>query len=244
MSKKRLFVTVLVISILMLSGCAKQLTRDIQGTFALDYMQDSKICKQKLPIRIAIGSVNNKVELKDSTYARTKYFVPIPLILFNIGLSGYSCYLGQAAFDVKIEDFVRKSFEKEAQRSGCFEIVNDGSEQYTVDLTVAKQETKGPYSKYFFMYCAIYVYGCAYGQKAGPGQSNVLLKMDLKKNGDKVLSRQFDSQTTTEMLQGKNNVKELRRNYVIGMVESLSFAFKDCIENSVLAINKHISDNS
>jgi hypothetical protein len=179
----------------------------------------------------------------DLTYARTKYFVPVPLLFVNFGVSGYSCKLGQSAFDSKIEDFVRDSFEKEAQRSGCFEIVNDGSEEYTADLSIVEQETKGPYTKYFYMYFAMYVYGYGYGQKAGPGQSSIALKMDLKNENGESFSKQFESQTSTEMLRGKNDAKELRRNYVIGMVESVSFAFKECIENSVLAINQHISGN-
>ena len=233
-----IFIAILFV---LFSGCAKQLTRDLQGSFPLDYMQDSKICSQKSPVKIAVGNVSNEVELKDSTYARTKYFVPIPLVFVNVGVSGYSCKLGQAAFDSKIEKFVRDAFEKEAQRSGCFEIVDDGSEEYTVDLTVVEQETKGPYTKYFYMYFAMYVYGYGYGQKAGPGQSSVILKMDLKNRNGESLSRQFESQTSTEMLRGKNNAKELRRNYVIGMVESVSFAFKECIENSILTINQHIS---
>jgi|AGTN01.2.fsa_nt_gi hypothetical protein len=45
------------------------------------------------------------------------------------------------------------------------------------------------------------------------------------------------------MLCGKNNEKELRKNYVMAMVESVSFAFKECIENFVLAINQYISGN-
>ncbi|MBD3345935.1 MAG: hypothetical protein GF401_12805 [Chitinivibrionales bacterium] len=240
MLKRNVLLVAIAFLIVFLSGCAKQLTRDLQGAFPLDYMQDSEICSQKTPVKIALGKVSNEVELNDSTYARTKYFVPIPLLFVNFGVSGYSCKLGQAAFDSKIENFVREAFEKEALRSGCFEFVNDGSEEYTVDLTVVEQETKGPYTKYFYMYFAVYVYGYGYGQKAGPGQSLIALKMDLKDNNGESFSRQFESQTSTEMLRGKNDAKELRRNYVIGMVESVSFAFKDCIENSVFAINQHI----
>ncbi|MBN2286735.1 MAG: hypothetical protein JXI43_09830 [Tissierellales bacterium] len=244
MSKRKLlpFITIAFLFVLF-SGCAKQLTRDLQGSFPLDYMQDSEICNHKAPIKVAIGNITNEVELNDLTYARTKYFVPIPLLFVNFGVSGYSCKLGQSAFDSKIEDFVRESFEKEAQRSGCFEIVKDGSEEYTANLSIVEQETKGPYTKYFYMYFAMYVYGYGYGQKAGPGQSSIALKMDLKNENGESFSKQFESQTSTEMLRGKNDVKELRRNYVIGMVESVSFAFKECIENSVLAINQHISGN-
>ncbi len=79
------------------------------------------------------------------------------------------------------------------------------------------------------------------GQKAGPGGSSVALKMDLKQGDKTIASEKFSSYTTTDMLRGKNNVKELRRNFLIGMVELVSFAFEECIENAVYTINAQIN---
>lgn len=234
-------IIIVLFSLSFFTGCAKQLTRDLQVSSSLEYLQDSKICENKTPTRIAIGSVSNESNLQDSTKAHPLYFVPIPLVFFNFGVSGYMCKLGLSAFDNQLENFVKDAFVKESQRSGCFEVVNDGSEEYTVNFTIVENETKGPYSKYFYMYFALYVYGYGYGQKAGAGETNIALKMDLIGKDGKIISRQFESMRKTEMLRGKNNTKELRKNYVIGMVESASYAFKECIENSVLAINQHIT---
>jgi hypothetical protein len=223
-------------------NCAKQLTRDLQSYSSLSYLQDSKFCEQKTPTRIAIGNVKNEAKLKDSTKANLLYFVPIPLVFVNFGISGFTCKLGRSAFDIQLEDFVKNAFAKEAERSGCFELVNDGSEEYTVNLTIVENEAKGPYTKYFYMYFAMYVYGYGHGQKAGPGEVNIALKMDLVGKNGKNVSRRFESVRKTELLRGKNNAKELRRNYVIGMVESVSFAFKECIENIVLSINQYVTN--
>jgi hypothetical protein len=234
-------VVVLSITLFFFAGCAKQLTSDLQGSFPLDYIQDSKQCNERSFKKVAITGVKNTVELADSTYASLRYVVPIPLLFINIGVSGYMCKLGQAAFDTKIENFVLESFKKEAQRSGCFQIVDDGTEDYTVDLTIVDQETKGPYSKYFYLYFAVYAYGYGFGQSAGPGESSVVMNMNLKGKNGTSINRQFESQKKTEILKGKNDAKELRKNYVVGMVESASFAYKECIENAITAINQHMN---
>ena len=93
-------------------------------------------------------------------------------------------------------------------------------------------ETKGPYNTYFYLYFALYIYGYGYGQTAGPGQSKVIIKTTLKGKNGSVIEKQFEKETQTDMLRNKNNVHELRQNYVNGMVESLSMAFKDCIEKN------------
>lgn len=67
--------------------------------------------------------------------------------------------------------------------------------------------------------------------------------MDLTDKDDKNIGRQFESQKTTVILHDKGNRNELRQNYLIGMVESVSFGFKECIENIVLAINQSIQGN-
>lgn len=241
--KHILSITVTFYILLNFVGCAKQLTRDLQETSSLGYLQDSKICEKKTAIRVAIGTVKNEAELDDSTSAKLQYFVPLPFVFINVFLSGYTCKLGHNAFDMRQEDFLKDAFVKESQRSGCFELVNDGSEDYTVNLTLVNNEIKGPYTKYFYMYFALYVYGYGYGQKAGPGKVSMALKMDMvAKNGNNI-SRQFESTKKTELLRGKNNAQELRRNYAIGMVESQSFAFKECIENTVFAINQYIMND-
>jgi hypothetical protein len=232
------------IAVLML-GCAKQLTKDLQqGVYPIDYMLDSKVCGQKTPITIRLNTVSYSTEFKefkDASIAKTKYWYFVPLVFINFGGSGYNCELGKASIDKNIVEFVKKSYAKEASRSGCFQFVDSGNADYDLDVTILSHETKGPYSTYFYMYFALYLYGYGYGQTAGPGKSKAVIGISLRRKDGSVFERQFENETSTEMLRNKNNVNELKRNYVTGMVESLSMAFKDCIEKSVLAINEQIS---
>jgi hypothetical protein len=225
-------------------GCAKQLTNELQqGVYPIDYMLDSKECKQKAPITVCLQNVSNSNEFttfKNAMIAKTKYWYFVPLGIVNFGGTGYSCELGRASIDKNIIDFVKSAYIKEANRSGCFQLVESKNADYSLDVSILNHETKGPYNTYFYLYFALYIYGYGYGQTAGPGQSKVIIKTTLKGKNGSVIEKQFEKETQTDMLRNKNNVHELRQNYVNGMVESLSMAFKDCIEKSVLSINGEI----
>lgn len=226
-------------------GCVKQLTSDLQsGVYSIDYMLDSKECKQKAPITIHLKNVNYDKEFttfKDFSSAKMKFWYFIPLAIVNFGGTVYDCELGKASIKKDVVDFVKSAYIKEANRSGCFQLVESENADYNLEVTILNHETKGPYSSYFYFYFALYLYGYGYGQNAGPGQSKAVIKTTLKDKNGSIIERQFAKKTKTEMLYKKNDVSELRWNYVNSMVESLSMAFKDCVEKSVLSINEEIN---
>lgn len=108
--------------------------------------------------------------MQDLTDEHIAYVVPIPLFFVNFLVNGYRCTLGRRAFDRRFDNFVKDAFTKESERSGCFEVVDDGSEDYTANLTIVENETTGPYSNFFYRYFAGYVCGFCYREKAGPAK--------------------------------------------------------------------------
>lgn len=228
--------------LLTLVGCAKQLTNDLQWSFPLEYLHDSKICRQKSNVKIAIGNVESKITLPKSTYARASYYVPVPLLLLNFGVSSYSCRLGQSSVETDMNAFLYNEFAKEAIRSGSFKIVSDGTEDYTVDLTIINQETVSSYTKFFLMFAIAYVHGWSLAQKYGPAQSNVTLKMHLKGKDGRSVEKLFKSSAQEKLKRFKieHDLRKFRRNCVIEMIESSSKAFKDCIEKTVSEIDQLI----
>lgn len=226
-------------------GCSTQLAKGLRnGVYPLGYMLDSKQCAEKAPVTVRLDTVCYCKEFNsfgDSLTAKTKFWYFIPLVVFNFGGATYNCELGKASLDKNIIDFVKSAYVKEATRSGCFRLVDSGDADYTLNVSIQNHETKGPYSSFFYVYFALYIYGFGDMHSAGPGQSKVSMAISLKGKDGAVFNRQFEKTTMTEMIRNKkNDLNEMNRNYVNGLVESLSMAFKDCIEQSVCAVNDQV----
>jgi hypothetical protein len=243
MVKNRLWIV--CFAAIIMTGCAGTLKTDLQGgVYPINYLMDSDECTQKSPVTIRLGKVSYCdafTSFKEAMEVKRKFSYFIPLILVNFGGDFYNCELGRASIDRSVTDFVRSSYRKEAARSGCFQLVDSDIADYTLDISIVEHETKGPYNFYFYAFFAFYVYGYGYGQTAGPGRSDVKLEITLRDGKADVLKKQFESSVQTEALKNKNDVSELRQHYVISMVESLSMAFKDCIEKSIESINEKIT---
>ncbi len=232
----------MVLSCTLLIGCSKHISYRIgQESYSLDYTPDSETCRQRGSVKIALGTVENQVPLKDSSYARTALFLPAPLIFINAGVHRHSLRLGQSAFDTQLHDFLRDAFLRESERSGCFEIVGDGSQEYTVHLTILGQTTKAPYVRSFFRYFTLLSRGSRYHQKAGPAQSHLVIKLELKDKERTVIREFHKPHTQSPIFQENSADKKLLYNYLEAMVESVSLAYKFSVEHSIASINRYIS---
>lgn len=204
-------------------------------------MFDSRQCEKRLPITVCFKNVSYASDFKevDFTYSKLKYWFVVPLVMLNIGTSEYTCVFGKSSIDRDVLPFVRESVEKECNRSGCFRLTSPDSASYDLSVSISNYRSVGPYGVFFYMYFFMYVYGFGYNHTAVPGESQVVLKMTLTGRDGSVYEKEFNVLKESLVLKGRNDVRELRRNYTNSMIEALSMSFKESIEDVVKSINDH-----
>jgi hypothetical protein len=239
---KHFFFCLFLFVSVMFSGCAKQLTRELRSNiYPMKYMMDSKNCEAKKPITVKLETIIDSSNMPDSLTAKTSLFLILPFVVCNAVTTQYNCTIGRSSLDCSIKPFLRSSFEAEAARSGCFEITRSDSADYTCSITLSECKSKGPYNSFFVAYYAVFVVGSVYGHTAGPGNSTVTLSSTLKNNKGKIIPLKYSASNKTLMLKNNNNVSSLQTTYVNGLVEALSFSFKQAIEQTIQGINSEIN---
>ena len=232
-------VFIIIVSSLLpvLWGCATQLTGQFRGVSSLGYIMDSKECSVKQPVTIKFMPVIDNTGMGDTITVKGTSFV-IPLVALDFWGSNYHCVLGRNSIDRPIAPFFYKSFESEAKRSGCFRLIDSDSADYTCQITLSKGSCVGPYSHFGGFYFLVFAFGFFDNHSAGPGVSTITMDITLTKKSSPVFKKKFISERKTEMLTLQHNrLDELQNNFISGLVESFSFAMKDCIEQGVKAID-------
>jgi hypothetical protein len=207
----------------------------------MKYMMDSKTCETKKPVTVKLETIIDSSKMPDYLTAKTSLFLFLPFVICNVVTTQYNCAIGRSSLDCSIKPFLRSSFEAEAERSGCFELTRSDSADYTCTITISECKSTGPYNSFFAVYYAIFVVGSVRGHTAGPGNSTVTLSSTLKNNKGEIIPLKFTASNKTLMLKNSNNVRSLQKTYVNGLVESLSFSFKQAIEQTIQGINSEIN---
>jgi hypothetical protein len=225
----------------MLSGCAKQLTASLQGrVFPMGYLYDSPISTDKSPVTVRLSNFTKNSDLPEELKARLTFFFALPAAIVNFAVSNYTCELGKASIQSDPDTFLRKSIIEEARRSGCFTVMDSAQADYDLDIHVIKQRVKGPYSKYFYLFFLMYFYGFGYGQTAGEAESDVSMEIVLKKDANVQFQKVVDAKITTKAITARNNLDELRQNYVNSLVEAFSNSYKECAKQAIQSVNAYL----
>jgi len=214
--------------------------------FPITYLYDSKIEEEKIDDGVYIKPIQNNSQSLNKTaqVVKTKGLI-VPLLVFNMWDYQYDCDLGESGVQEDIPEFVRKSLIEESERSGKFRIVQSvDSCDYILEMSINDHSVGGPYRENGFAYFALYFYGYNYRETAGPATSHVSLTAKLIKGEDVLFEKELLAEKVSAPLKRQyRKTNELYTDFSNSMVESLSLAYKQVIEEIVIEINKQIINN-
>lgn len=246
---KRARIFFLFVGLGLVVGCTS--TRKIQknmnsNSYSMAYLMDSRISDVKKDIGVSIDTVYfNSNILSDTTKVIRQKGWCVPLLVVNFWKSQNRCIQGKSMFEEDIPEFFKQSVVEEVSRSGNFKIDSSSQSEYEIELSIDELKTEGPYQSSGFFYFALYAYGYAYSDNAGPAISNLSVSYKLKKNGQVVLANSFRAEKATEQITKRyTNIKILQEDYAISMVEATSYNIKSVIEMIVRNVNQYLDASS
>jgi len=245
--KKARYFAICLATLSFLASCtstSKVQTNMSKQRHSLAYIMDSRISDAKSsfsvkikPVIIANGLIN------DNTIVSREKSSVIPLILYNSWFSQSKCTLGKSAIEEDISSFFRNSLINEINRSGIFLSDSTTDSAYTLEIAIDEFKTEGSYISSGFFYFALFVYGYAQSEIAGPATSTLKVAYNLKKDEKEIYGNTFFSTQMTEQINRKyTNIKLLHQDYAISMVEAKSKNIKRAIEFVVNDLNSFFAN--
>lgn len=226
---------VIISAITLLASCSapKDIQRNLNaGRYSLSYIMDSKISTSKSGTAVRVEPVQfDRTMMIDSCQVKRKGAWVVPLVLLNVWGSKSQCIQGMSMFEEDIPTFFRESLIKEINRSGSISSDSLNTSQYTVELSIDKIKTEGPYVSSGLFYFALYFYGFFQTETAGPAISEFKASYKLKKGGEIIHTNSLMCAKKTELITKQyNNAKVLQHDYAVSMVEAVSMNLKATAE--------------
>ena len=214
------------------------------GSYPLAYLHDQQTVQEKTDKKIFLEPVIDVAKnFSDSTEVVTLKSSVLPFLFYNSWKYEYECALGRSGIDDDLCSFVARSFREESNRSGRYDIaplieVCD----YQLNITIDDHATISPYTEKGSLFFLVAGYAMHEEATAGPGVSRVTMTAVLSKGDSIIYRNSFHAEKTGFPLQKKyEKEKELRMALTNSMVESLSYACKNVIEQIVAEINAAIA---
>jgi len=244
-----LFLT--LVFLIYLIGCAnKRALRhvDIKNPQSLQYLNDSEQIPEKKDITVYLSSVEIEKELPYEPRIEKigNIMKPHPILgvlgvyaLYAQFGSKFNYELGKKSIMEDLGSFVRQQLIKEAERSGIFNLDTTGTDyDYTLRVTFKDQKVAGPYEDKTTVIATFFWRSL---RKAGPGYAKTLTDFTLMSEGEEIiLDKTIPTENRTAFLdRWVKNEKEVQKQYTIAMVESLSKAYKETIEQIVQELNNY-----
>lgn len=239
--KTLMLAVLLVISV----GCMArtQIQTDLnRQSYSLAYLHDTKQEEGGMgDKKICLTSFQDKSDgFKGRTEVSQTESSFWPLLVFWYWNYQYESVLGRNGIQGEVDEFVKRSFLEESSRSGRFKIVEQ-QEPCDYDLTVSidSHVTKGPYAMRGHVFFALFFWTMGVHETAGPAVSQVKLGVKLNKGTSVALEKAFlGERIMAPLTQRYSDASLLRKEFANSMVESLSYAFKQAIEDAVKEISK------
>lgn len=238
--------TSLIVVLILIASCAstKKIQKNMNSrSHSLAYIMDSKIAESKNNISINIDTVlfNSNI-INDTTKVKHIKGWFLPLVFVYIWNSEERCSQGKSMIEENIPSFLETSLTSEINRSGKFNVDTLNKSDYSIELSIDKIKTEGPYTSSGFFYYALYVYGYSHSDIAGPAISNLQVSYKLKKGDQIIHSNSFSSEKFTEQLsQRYTSTSNLQQDYAVSMAEATSYNFKNTIELIVNDLNTYFN---
>jgi len=213
-------------------------------SYSMVYLMDSKIADSKSNISVSVDTIlfNSNI-MNNTTIVKKEKGWFLPLILVYVWNSQNICSQGKSMFEEDIPSFMKTSMISEINRSGNFNVDSLNKTDYSLELSIDKIKTEGPYVSSGFFYFALYVYGYSYSDVAGPAVSSLRVSYKLKKGDQIIHSNSFSSDKVTEKINKRyTNTNILQQDYAVSMVEATSYNFKNTIELIVNDLNTFFSE--
>lgn len=245
MLKKIIIMTSLIA---LCCGCTNHIISGMGKTsYPLSYLHDSKIIDNKAKVNLCFESIKNETKnFPEATKVDHKKTFVLPLIFVNIWDVKYECVLGKLSLSEDLMNFVSTGLVNEAKRSGNFTLIQ-GSDHcdYFLELIIKDHNTMGPYRQYGSIIFLVLAFGANSSESAGPALSKVSMHMRLSRKGSVVLAKDIEAAVVGRTIKSRyDKITDLQADYANSMVESLSFAFKDCIEKVIQEVNSKISQDN
>ena len=236
----KLFLLITGFTSMVACTTTKEIQKNMNSrSYSMAYIMDSEIshCKNNITVKVDTVFFNPR-EMSDTTKVKREKGWCVPLIFVNIWNSKNKCSQGKSMLEEDIPSFLKMSLTSEINRSGKFLVDSLSSADYTIELSIDKIKTEGPYVSsggFYFLLCA---YGFWYSDVAGPALSYLKVSYQLKKDGQVVLSNAFSLEKVTEQINKRyTNQNLLQQDYAISMVEAVSYNLKNTIELIVNDLN-------
>lgn len=240
---------VLLLSAVLLCSCAGNSTIATgmsKTPYPLSYLHDSKKIDNKAKVNLCLQYIKNETKaFPETTTVENKGTFVLPLLFINVWDVKYDCTLGKNNINEDISSFVKDKLVIESQRSGNFILLQDSNNcDYSLELTINNHITTGPYREYGNIIFLVVAVGANSSKSAGPAISIISMHLKLSKKGVVVLEKDIESSVVGRLIKSRySSTDELQADYANSMVESLSYAFKDCIEKAIQEINSNIIQN-
>jgi hypothetical protein len=238
-----------IFALILYTGCSS--TREIQThlnrkAFPLDYLHDSKKVDEKSRVQVCLMNTVDSSRLNPTTIVDKTSGYIVPLLAVNFWDFEYSCTLGSATLEESLADFAAKAFLNESLRSGRYisGLVNKDCD-YQLSLTINHHNTGGPYKQSGSVIFLLSFYSVSQYEMGGPVVTDITLTAWMTQADSVVMDKQYTAEQTSNLIrQERRNVIEYREHFANSLVESLSMAMKQCIEDIVADINTIVAGDS
>ncbi|WP_370479049.1 hypothetical protein [Tamlana flava] len=225
-------------------------SKEVKASFTLNpeslrYLYDSNPidCNRD---KVVYFELFDSIPLNNYTPFNKKGWGAIPLVAFNLFWQNYEVVMGQDMAFPNYHQFFSESIITESQRTGCFTLKEKQSEHdtYILKLMIDKCETKSKLTSTFGFMVGGYTASSGDGHTGKPSNTELIVNAELLQNGVTIFEKEYNLihhqpflSKTYQAPNARNTDIDLKHN----MVESLSFATKNIIENIILDINNTLT---
>ncbi|MCX6256851.1 MAG: hypothetical protein NTW49_02975 [Bacteroidia bacterium] len=234
------FAYILIISIVTISCSESRILQNSLRNYnvPIGYIHDSEI--KNCPKTDSLIVRLNYEPLDSITRVSKVKRLVLPFIMLNYFEIDMLVKLGQSSIREKYNDFFAGSFMDESGRTACFGIsdkISDDS-MYTLDIRIDTCITKSKYKRSTTVIFLLFVYSTYFNETGSDAETELQVSTRLKKGDRLIAEKSYDIKKTLPFsFNGSESVDQMRYDYTVNLVESLSLSTKQCIEEIINDIN-------
>jgi hypothetical protein len=233
-------ITIALFALVLVSCSETKMLQKSLRTFnsPISYLHDSPTSSCPRNKQVLINIQNTPLDTV-TTVSKLRGLV-LPFIFFNYFETNLKVKLGQSSIQENYTNFLKGSLTEESQRSGCFSVINQitNDSTYTLDLNIDTCNTVSQYKRtYMFMYL-VFAYSWSWSESGSPAETNLQVSAKFRKGNTLVYEKKYAIKRTQPFINtNRMNANKLRADFTTNMVEGLSLSTKECTEQIVADIN-------